>query len=638
MCGIGGVVTLDGRADPDTLASFHRSLHHRGPDDHGWLAWNRGDSISTGRFPRLPTPSDVLLVHNRLSIIDLSPTGHQPMSTPDGRLHLIFNGEIYNYVELRAELEASYRFVGTSDTEVLLAAWAAWGPTSLDRLRGMFAFAVLDTLEQRLWLVRDPFGIKPLYFTRRRGSFWFASEIPALIDAGATTRRINPQGLYDFLHSGRVDHDGTTMLEGVNQLRPAQVASLTLDGSSPTITTSTYWSPPMNRIDRPFDEVVDDIRDRFRHSIRTHLRSDVPVGCALSGGIDSTAIICTMREELGPDAEIHAFSYVAEDLRYDEERWIDMAAERSGAIVHKVRISPDDLVEDAIDLIRSQGEPFGSTSILAQRCVFKAAKEHGVTVLLDGQGADELFGGYRSYLAGAFADLVRSGRWLKAARLATQVTRMPDVSIGRREIARVAAKLLPERSSEALLDRAGFGKFPPWMDREWFIDRGVDGTATTRPAGLDDTLAEAFSATSLPSLLRFEDRNSMRWSRESRVPFLEQDFVESVFRAPLSAIVADDGLTKASFRAAMRGTVPDQILDRRDKIGFTTPEDRWMSSTSPWVRSVLESDAALRIDGLDADRCSAHWGSVLSEAATFDWRVWRWINVILWAEALDLTS
>ncbi len=639
MCGIAGVISLGRDAEPRVLADFHRSLRHRGPDDHGWLSWNLDATPAVGRYPDQPAPSDVLLVQNRLSIIDLSSTGWQPMSTPNGRFHVVYNGEIYNYVELKDQLRDNYDFVGSSDTEVLLAAWAEWGPVALERLRGMFAFALLDTAERRLWLARDPFGIKPLYLTERGGSLWFASEIPALIDAGVTSRRIDPQGLYDFLHSGRVDHRAATMVSGVHQLLPAEVAWIDLNaGSRPHLESRTYWSPPREREDRPFQDVVTEIGQRFRDSVRTHLRSDVAVGAALSGGIDSSAIVCTMREELGPGAEIHAFSYVADDPRYDEERWIDLAAERSNAIVHKVRVRPEHLVEEVTDLIRSQGEPFGSTSIFAQRCVFRAAQEQGITVLLDGQGADELFGGYRSYLAGAFADLVRSGHWMRATRLAAQVARMPDVSIGRREVARVAAKLLPGSASDALLDRAGLGAFPVWMNREWFAQQGVSGAGRTMPAGLDATLATAFSATSLPSLLRYEDRNSMRWSRESRVPFLEQDFVESVFRSPLSAIVADDGLTKSSFRVAMRGTVPDRILDRRDKIGFTTPEERWMRSISPWVTEVLTSDAGRRVPALAHDGCISDWQRTQSGEAPFDWRIWRWINTILWTVTFDLTT
>ena len=561
------------------------------------------------------------------------------MSSPDGRFHLVYNGEIYNYIELREQLRCSFEFVGSSDTEVLLAAWAAWGPGCLERLRGMFAFVVLDTVAQRLWLVRDPFGIKPLYFTRSASSFWFASEIPALIDAGVTTRTIDPQGLYDFLHSARVDHRAESMVQGVNQLLPGQIASLDLNtGPSAVLDVDTYWRPPTERQDRPIAEVVTDLGDRFRRSVQSHLRSDVAVGAALSGGIDSSAILCSMREELGPDAEIHAFSYLAEDPRYDEERWIDMAAGRAGAVVHKIRIEPDQLREEASDLIRSQGEPFGSTSIFAQRCVFRSAHDAGVTVLLDGQGADELFGGYRAYLAGSFADHVRSGHLVKAAQLAAQVARRPDVSIGRRELARVAAKLLPSAAADALLKRAGLGPFPTWLDQAWFQAHGVSGMSTPTTLGLDDTLASAFASTSLPSLLRFEDRNSMRWSRESRVPFLDQDFVEAVFRAPLSAIISDDGLTKSSFRSAMRGIVPDPILDRRDKIGFTTPEDRWMATLAPWISSVLTSHAAERLPGLLAGVVSDEWRRIQVGRAAFDWRVWRWVNAALWAETFDLTA
>lgn len=638
MCGIFGVLDRAGGVHQDALWTMREALRHRGPDDTGWLAWSPGSPARSGRERPDPAPAVALVGHDRLSIIDLSTAGWQPMSAPGGHLHVSFNGEIYNYLELRAELVREHRFVSDSDTEVLLAAWAQWGPACLERLVGMFALCVLDTVEQRAWLVRDQFGIKPLFYVERGPLVAFSSEIPALLDAGLASRRIAAQPLYDFLRSGRVDHRAETMLADIRRLPAGAIASIDLARPTP-IEVSSYWDVPAERDEEmSFDDVVDDLAVRFRRSIELHVRSDVPVGASLSGGIDSSAIVCTMREVLGPDAEIHAFSYVAGDPRYDEERWIDLVGGAANATVHKVRVTEADLVTDVDDLVRSQGEPFGSTSILAQRKVFERARAEGVVVLLNGQGADELFGGYRGYLAGEFAGLVRSGHLVQAAHLARRVARLPDVRLGRREVARTLAGVLPARAGAAVLRAAGLGPFPTWLDQGWFEARGVTSGFAASSTSLEGALAAAFSSTSLPSLLRYEDRNSMRFSLESRVPFLEQGLVEAVFRYPRSTIVSPDGLTKRALRAALRGTVPDAVLDRRDKIGFTTPEDRWLVALGPWMDDVLSSPAMARVPGLVPSACRDDWTRIRDGRSRFDWRAWRWVNVARWADVLDLEA
>ena len=579
-----------------------------------------------------------MLGHTRLSIIDLSVGGHQPMSTPDGRLLLTYNGEIYNYLELRRELEDQYEFQSESDTEVLLAAWRAWGPACVERLVGMFAFCVVDTAKSTAWLVRDHFGIKPLYYVLHGSSLTFASEIRPLVDAGITSRRIAAGPLYDYLHGGNVDHADETMIEGLRRLPAGTLATVRLDAPEERPVLRRYWRVGTDRHERPFDEVVADLAERFRHSVDLHLRSDVPVGTALSGGIDSSAIICTMRSLLGPEAEIHAFSFLAGDRRFDEEQWIDLVGAASGATVHKVRVDPAELPDEMDDLVRSQGEPFANMSIVAQRRVFEAARLAGVPVLLDGQGADELFGGYRRYLAGQLAGLVRSGHLVAAGRLAVGVARLPDVRLTRREVARTLGGALPAKLGRRLLDAAGLRAFPPWLDEDWFRSQGIGPGSASGPSSLDDALADAFTSTTLPSLLRYEDRNSMRYSVESRVPFLERELVEMVFAAPRSALVGPDGLTKAAFRAAMRGTVPAAVLDRRDKIGFTPPADTWLRQLGPWVEGVLGSDAVARIPGLVPPACLDEWRAVRDGRAHFDSRVWRWVNAARWAELMDLSA
>ncbi len=321
-------------------------------------------------------PFDLALGFRRLSIIDLSETGHQPMPSSDGRYWIIFNGEIYNYVELRMELEAlGHRFRSHSDTEVLLAAYAQWGPKALLRLVGMFACAILDTHERKLFLARDPFGIKPLYYVRSAGFFAFASEIKALLDIPGLRRTVNPERLYLYLRHGLTDHGSETMFAHIRQLPAAHYLEIPLQGG-PSSLPQQYWSMDLSRHPTySFDEAAEQLRELFVHNIRLHLRSDVAVGAALSGGIDSSSIVSAMRHVEGEKLELHTFTHVAEDPSINEEHWAEMAGQAASAAIHKVKPTAEDLACDLERLIAMHDEPFGSTSIYAQYRVFGLARD-----------------------------------------------------------------------------------------------------------------------------------------------------------------------------------------------------------------------------------------------------------------------
>jgi asparagine synthase (glutamine-hydrolysing) len=522
----------------------------------------------------------------------------------------------------------------------LLAAYVEWGERCLERLVGMYSFVVFDTSAEELFLARDPFGIKPLFFVRAGDRFAFASEIGALLTLPFVVRDADPRALHEFLQFGLVDHRRTTMLAAIEQLLPGECARVSVDRPS-DISIHEHWRPAPDRLDVSFDEAANTLRDLFVDSVRLHLRSDVPVGTALSGGIDSSAIVIAARRVGGADVDINSFSYIADDPRLDEERWVDLVADTVDAKCHKVRLTADDLVADLDHLIRAQGEPFAGTSIYAQHRVFRLAREHGVPVMLDGQGADELFAGYRSYLAARFASLVRHGHLLAAARLVYGVARLPDSPLNWYSALRAASQVMPARS-RSLVDRLG-GRTPatsvPWLDQSWFEERGVRMDAAQRAADRDrlrDAMLDAFRRTSLPSLLRYEDRNSMAFSVESRVPFLTRPLAEYVFGLPESFFVDSTGLSKAVFRQAMRGIVPDAVLDRRDKIGFSTPQRSWLERLAPWVDGVLTGEQALRVRPLRVDHVLASWRAALAGRRAFDAVVWRWLNVIRWAELFDV--
>ena len=632
MCGIAGFVGRLGEA-AGAVTGWGELLAHRGPDDRGVAVLN-GNGLSVDRDPSHITPDARLaLWHRRLSILDLSAAGWQPMRSADGRHHLMLNGEIYNYLELRSELEAQgVRFRSKSDTEVLLEGWRTWGLALLPRLVGMFAFTVLDTVEQKLFLARDPFGIKPLHYSAWEGGFAFASEPKALLSLPQVSRRVEAQRVYDYLRFGLTDHGDRTMFAAVRTCPAAHWMSVDLDTSRVTAPVRYWEAASDERFTGTFEQAADELRARFLESVRLHLRSDVPVGAALSGGIDSSAIVMAMRA-LEPDLELHTFSYVADDPQLSEERWVDLAASACRARVHKTTATPAQLTADLDALLRAQDEPFGSTSIHAQYRVFAAAKAAGIKVMLDGQGADELLGGYHTFAAARLASLVRQGRVGEAIGFAQRARRVP----GRSALLLWAGEFLIPPSLQPPFRRlVGQELTPSWLDSRWFEARNVRFEPAKYTFGrgqevLRGQLLRATTHSSLPMLLRYEDRNSMAHSIESRVPFLTPSLARFVLSLPEEFIVDRDGTSKAVFRRAMRGLVPDAILDRRDKIGFAAPEHLWWRELSTRVERLLSEESLARVPVLRGDALRAEWQAIRAGGAKRDFRAWRWVNLVEWA-------
>ncbi|MEK6642680.1 MAG: asparagine synthase (glutamine-hydrolyzing) [Planctomycetota bacterium] len=652
MCGILGLWHPHG--NPIELAALSRAtnlLRHRGPDDEGYLladtrarrslACRGPDTIPEINLPPLDSvtgPFNLALAFRRLSILDLSATGHQPMSSPDGRYTLVFNGEIYNYVELREMLELKgYTFRSTSDSEVLLTALAFWGVPGLNRLVGMFALALFDRDTNRMLLARDPFGIKPLYLVRDGSRIAFASEIGALLDLTNLPRRANPQRLYNYLRFGLVDDGDQTMFDGIGQLPPAHYLELTPETST-TAKPTAYWrNDRLAHPDTTLDIAANTVRDMFLEIVEIHMRSDVPVGVCLSGGIDSSAIVCAMRH-VAPRADIHVFSYCADDPVLGEERWVDLVAAHVGATVHKVRLDESTLVADLEGLMRAQQEPFGSTSIYAQHRVFRLAADAGIKVMLDGQGADELFAGYRPYYAARLASLFRNDELIHMLRFAGRALGLPGISM-KQLAAETVGLLLPGDVQDSLRTLTKRDRVPRWLRREWFEARGTSfellWKATSKNA-LREMLRDAVARTNLPMLLRYEDRNSMAHSIESRVPFLTSGMAEYATGLPEEFLIDDRGVSKSVFRAAMRGIVPDAILDRRDKIGFATPEKSWLHRLRPWAEQLLANDAHPVGTVLNLPVVRDEWKAALAGRARFDTRLWRWVNLIAWADHFNV--
>lgn len=657
MCGIAGAFALTAetvRFEPVVQAL--QAMKHRGPDDEGYAAFARdGGRVdqATG-FDSAPgvgfahwmhhrsRPYSGIIGHRRLAIIDRGPTGHQPMAGAGGTLWIALNGEIYNYVELRQELAArGWAFQSKSDTEVLLAAYWAWGLSMWSRLVGMYAFAIVDLDRQQVILARDPFGIKPLYYVQNEGLLAFASEQDPVIDLGRLPRCVNAPRLGEFVYRGISDYGGETMYSRVSQIPAAHYMLVDLK-TRRVGTPVRYWQPNLTRtLNVSFEEAAATLRHDFLDSVRIHLRSDVPVGSCLSGGIDSSSIACSMRALLGHSHEIQAFTAASRDDTNPDAKYAAIAAASAGLIHHETAPTSGGLATHLEEMLKVQGEPIGGSSVYAQYAVFASARAREVPVMLDGQGADELFAGYPQYIGGRLMTLAAQLRPFSAMRLMLASSRLPGLSP--RSVASIFAS---SAATVAVARRQQLtqGLLATCVDQKWFLERGFDPALPLfkeRPIGVSRMrwqLWDSVSRTSLPTLLRYEDRNSMAHSVESRLPFLTTRIAEYAFSLPETYLLTDRGLSKAVLRSALTGTVPPQILQRRDKVGFETPQTKWLLESGSWVDALLDGFDPGLVPMFKLDRVRASWRTEISSKSSQAFALWRLLSTLSWIQRGGVAS
>jgi asparagine synthase (glutamine-hydrolysing) len=601
MCGIAGIV---GGPPPDValLERMAETMWKRGPDGQG--VWS--DDVAG-------------LAVRRLMIIDLHERSNQPLHL--GPLHLVFNGEIYNYKELRQELRAAgHAFQTEGDAEVLLHAWAEWREHALDRVNGMFAFAVWDESERLLTLATDPFGEKPLYYSHQEGRLIFASEVKAILQDSSIEAVANDSAVGAYLARGVMPDGGRTFFRGITRLPGAHI----LRWRAGRIQSERYWQP--TRVDVPDDysTAVARLRELLLDSIRLRLRSDVPVGTSLSGGVDSSTIVA-LSGELAGDHRRHAFTASFPGYERDEWRYADEVARRSGVVEHHaVEPTGADAARDLDQLVLDHEEPLVSLSVYAQWRVMRAAREAGVVVLLDGQGGDELFGGYP--ISTGFA--IRSGGMQRTLR---ELAARPGHTgaVGRS----LAIEHLPEAAKRAYWRRTA----SPYAARSVVGQAAEDGNVTldrwitsTSPIGRQ-LRTQAF-ATDLPELLRYADRSSMAWSRELRLPLLDRRIAEFAFSLRPDFLY-NAGTTKRILRDVARDSIPASIADRADKVAYEPPQRSWLAESE--LRNRIADvllDPRARARGLyDTDSIEA---DLRAEIWRDDPGIWRALNTELWLRAL----
>lgn len=579
MCGFAALIGYNGYpADRKVVERMTSTLLHRGPDDSGIECWNT-----------------VGLGFRRLSILDLTPSGHQPMTTQDGRYTIVFNGEIYNFIELRSELQTlGYEFRSRSDTEVLLCAYIAWGSECLQRLNGMWAFVILDRASGRTFGARDRFGMKPLYRYRSGQYMLLASEIKAIRASGLVLQATNWKVAAAFLMAGALDESNETFYSGIDQLPPGCAFELDLDG---THREWRYWNLAGEGGPSVADPAAEFAR-LFEDSVRVHMRSDVPVGITLSGGMDSTSIICAsarVRREANAVDPLLAFCYMSPE--FDESPYIQDTLRQTGATLVRIETNGRKLWDDLPKVIWYHDEPVHALNVVIGYQLMGLAAANGVKVVLGGQGADETIGGYHSYFKDYWCSLLQNRQF----RHAWRETGVYGTALGKSRVDLLSSSIrhllfsilhknhayrswAAARTLRRVVSSATW--FTPEFKAHFFVKDDMPSP------GLNSILEHSTRVSPLPLYLREEDRNAMAHSVEARLPFLDYRLVELVSRMTPEWHMRG-AWNKYVLRAAMQGKIPESVRVRVDKMGFNTPERSWLTNElrEP-VLDILHSRAA----------------------------------------------
>jgi asparagine synthase (glutamine-hydrolysing) len=595
MCGLCGIVDFDRRPAQEAVDGWLDDLAHRGPNGRGVFS-----------------DENACLGHLRLAILDLSDAGSQPMQ--DRELQLLHNGEIYNYVELRDELRAKrHRFSTGTDSEVILAAYREWGERCVEHFNGMWAFVIWDSARRTLFCSRDRLGIKPFYYSLDGDRFAFASE-PWPLAAG----QANLGPVRAYLEHGYLDQGDETFFAGVVRLPPAHCLTFGPDG----LKRRRYWSlepaPP------PTDP-VGEVREAFLDAVRLQLRSDVPVGTCLSGGIDSSSIAVAVAHH-GHEHQQTVTAYFDEP-GFDERPFARAVIERTGAEAHWVTFGAEDLVADLPRIVEAQGEPFGSTSICAGWYVMREARRAGLTVMLDGQGGDEILGGYRASFGYRLSDLLREGQLAEASR---ELRAFASTNGPRWAAVALATPHVPEQVRLAARSRLrGSATLVAPALRD--VSAKADGDGSLFPDRLRRQLQILLTRRGLPELLRYEDRNSMAHSLEARVPLLDHRLVQLAFSLPGGELIRR-GETKSVLRRALSDLLPPVVARRRDKLGFVTPEARFLRGALGDLAADVFASQQFRERGfVDAQAATRRLARHRSGDLRAGMVLWRALNLELWA-------
>lgn len=600
MCGIAGIIDFNNnKVSRERIELMVHKMNHRGPDDHGVYLNN---NIGLGFV--------------RLSIIDLSAAGHQPMLSSDERYVIVFNGEIFNYLELRKELEiVGFTFNTNTDTEVLLNAYIYWGKHCLDKFNGMWAFVIYDSQEKELFGARDRFGIKPFYYSLNEENLIFASEIPPILNVLNKKIEPNMHSIFDYLVFNRTDQNENTFFKNIFKLKHGHYFNYKKGNLS-----IMKWYDLKENLKKPFSNSKQ-YQDSLLNSIELRLRSDVPIGICFSGGLDSSSILSLVQTK---NINVNTFSAIYKDGETGNESEFINLYKNKVDNMNFIYPSADSLFTDINDLIETHAEPIPDTSPYAQYKVMQLAKEK-VTVTLDGQGADEQLGGYHYFFGLFYKELFFKLKWVKLLKEIIAYKTKHSNNLG---IKSFVFFLLPSWLRTKLqISKKGY------LTKK-FLQNNISNSSISETLYSSKSLKEGFIdhfEYKLEHLLKWEDRNSMRFSIEARVPFLDHRLVEKTLSLNNEMFISN-GTTKVILREAMNGIIPEEIRCRQDKIGFGTPEADWFRKDffKRYILELLNSESFKNRNIIDSEIAKKLYLKHINKQIDISKEIWKWINLELW--------
>lgn len=610
MCGISGIVSFSKKnVEENQVRKMMSSMKHRGPNDDGVFIENK-----------------ICLGFVRLSIIDLSSAGHQPFQSEDGRYVMVFNGEIFNYLEIKEELKSlGHKFNTRTDTEVLLHAYMQWGKDCLHRLNGMWAIAIYDKVQNTLFIARDRFGVKPLYYYINNGMLFFASEIPSILAVLPQKPIANEQTIFDYVVFNKTEQSSDTFFDGIKKLMHGHCVLMDLKKTSqnPDMCIEKWYDIKVKvKEAQPFRN-SSEFRDLFTSSVKLRLRSDVPVGVCLSGGLDSSTIASIIMDDLKKD-DLNTFSAVYDEtFDRDESAFIKLYENKPGDR-HYVTPSAETLIEDIDDFIACHAEPLPTTGPYAQYKVMQLASKN-VVVTLDGQGADEELAGYHYFFGFYYKDLLKN---FKIWSLLKEIYYYVKIHKSTFALKTFLFFLLP-KSIRTKVKVSEFGYINKSFV-EKYAANNIISDKLYASSSLQEALINHFEY-KLEHLLKWEDRNSMFFSIEARVPFLDFRVVERTLATPLTMIIRN-GMTKHILREAMIGLLPEAIRMRVDKNGFMTPQDEWFR-TPQWqekIWSIVKSESFAKRGIMNPGKVIELYQKHLNREIQIAREIWKWIHLELW--------
>ena len=578
MCGITALISKEGEPENKNLISkVLDSFPYRGPDDNGIDYVDINEKIIFG--------------HLRLSILDISEAGHQPMYDHSGRYVMIFNGEIYNYKEIKSKYLRDVKFKSGTDSEVLLELYALMKEKILDIINGMFAIIIYDKVEDEIFFTRDRLGIKPLYICNLKDKILLCSEPKAAVTSNFVKFEPNEEAIFDFLAFGERDHTVPTFFQYVSRIPPGTFGIIKKDM---TIVYEEYWNIKNNQVknltDLKMEDIVNKVDELINEAIKYRLISDVPVGTSLSGGIDSSLVAALANKY--HDNKFTSVSAIFEGEEIDESKFSKLIVKENNLKGVFTSPNPDEVINQLDKILEIQGEPIGSMSPLVQYFVMKEAKKNNLTVMLDGQGADELFAGYTHYIDTYFKELSGNLHWRKLYRKYKEHMAFSERDIKHKILIKiifkgVLEKILPQKIYEHRIKRNKLKLF-----KEGVFEKYYDGKRVKLPKrlSLKESLLYSTTISSLPNLLMYEDRNSMAFSIEARVPYLDHNIVE--FMASLKTDqIYEVMISKVILRKISERYIPEDIAWRKDKIGFAAPEKKWMQKLKTEIHNRLSENS-----------------------------------------------